>query len=74
MTTVLTWVCREGQVHCGPVLQGFSLPPHVLEDEAQPLLCPSPITIQSRLHSYDTKTSDSLQDKLTTIYFILLQI
>jgi hypothetical protein len=45
MTTVLTWVCQEGQVHCGPVLLGFSLLPHVLEDEAQPLPCPGPITL-----------------------------
>jgi len=44
LTTVLTWVCQEGQVHCGPILLGFSLLPHVLEDEAQPLPCPVPIT------------------------------
>jgi hypothetical protein len=45
MTTVLTWVYQEGQVHYGPVLLGSSLLPHVLEDEAQPLPCPSPITV-----------------------------
>jgi hypothetical protein len=45
MTTVLTWVCQEGQVHCGPVQLGSFLLPHVLEDEAQPLPCPGAMTV-----------------------------
>jgi len=56
MTTVLTWVCQEAQVHCSPVLLGFSLLPHVLEDEVQPLPCPVPITVVIFSNDYTVMT------------------
>lgn len=56
MTTVLTLVCQEGQVHCGPILLDFSLLPHVLEDEAQPLPCPVPITVVIFSNDYTVTT------------------